>query len=332
MDNSSLKLAGAAIGGIVVIGLIYLFSALLLDVPASKVLYTYGRYVALFLGASLTVWIAGKFVAQYNSGWFLPIIFIGIASIFFAWIAVVGSNGTRTMSKDEKDPQGMYSKFAPRTVAQLEGKVETPAAEAPPATSNLTSVDAAKKEVDELLKKYELKFDDKALTSETKIYEAMSAALAEKKSKGVTIPDADVFKIQNYLILEFRKKEEEKAKAAAPAAEAAPAPKAAAPEPTPDPKATAAAPAAAETPVVAASLDGDPLAHEAVYKKKCAACHSLAANAGKMKAKHMKSPETALKLVQWMQKLAKQDRSKNISDDEAQKIAAFIMAPGAKLY
>ncbi len=329
MDNSSLKLAGAAIGGIVVIGLIYLFSALLLDVPASKVLYTYGRYVALFLGASLTVWIAGKFVSQYNSGWFLPIIFIGIASIFFAWIAVVGSNGTRTMTKSET---GAFNKFAPRTVAQLDGKVETPAAEAAPETANLTSVDAAKKEVDELLKKYELKFDDNALTSETKIYEAMSAALAEKKSKGITIPDADVFKIQNYLILDFRKKEEEKAKAAAPAAEAAPAPKAAAPEPTPEPKATAAAPAAAETPVVAASLGGDPLAHEAVYKKKCAACHSLSANAGKMKAKHMKSPETALKLVQWMQKLAKQDRSKNISDDDAQKIAAFIMAPGAKLY
>jgi mono/diheme cytochrome c family protein len=143
-----------------------------------------------------------------------------------------------------------------------------------------------------------------------------------------------VFKVQNFLILEFRKKEEEKTKAAAPApaAEVAPAPKSISVEPKPNAKEVATA-LAAETPVVAAVSDGtDPLANEALYKKKCAACHSLAANSGKLRSKHMKSPDAALKLAQWMQKLSKQDRSKNISDEEAQKIAAFIMAPGAKLY
>lgn len=330
MEKSSIKLFLAVVGGIVGIFLIYVAVGAWNGVPISKVAYTYVRYVALFLGASLTVWIAGKFVQQYNSGWFLPIIFVGMASIFFAWIGVVSTNPREVrMFKDGRP--------APRTVAQLAGEAPAPAEPAsdaaPPA---LTSVDAAKAEYDELMKKYDFpekfrQFDETFITSESKVNEFVAQMLSAKNSKGepIKVEDADVFKIQNYLMKEFLKRKEEKEKkAAGESASAAPAPAAApvaaaepAPEPAPVPEAA----------VVPASGGQDALAHEALYRKKCSACHSLAANLGKMRQKWMKDDAKTLELVKWMQRLAKQDRSKAFTDDEAQKIAAYIRAPGAKL-
>ncbi len=67
MDRSSIKLFLAVVLGILAIFFVYVAVAAWNGVPISKVGYTYIRYVALFLGASLTVWIAGKFVQQYNS-------------------------------------------------------------------------------------------------------------------------------------------------------------------------------------------------------------------------------------------------------------------------
>lgn len=329
MDRSSLKLFLAAVLGILVIFVIYLAIAAWNGVPVSKVGYTYIRYVALFLGASLIVWIAGKFVQQYNSGWFLPIIFVGMASIFFAWIGVVSTNPREVRMFKDGSP-------APRTVAQLNGEEPTPAAPAsevtPPA---LTSVDAAKAEYDDLMQKYDFpekyrQFDEVFITSESKVNEFVAQMLASKNSKGeaIKVEDVDVFKIQNYLMKEFLKRKEEKEKKAAESASAAaaPAPVAAA-EPAP-----AAEPAVpAEAAVVPAAGGQDALAHEALYRKKCSSCHSLNANLGKMRQKWMKDDAKALELVQWMQRLAKADRSKAFNDDEAKKIAAFIRAPGAKL-
>lgn len=335
MDRSSIKLFLAVVLGILTIFVIYVAVAAWNGVPVSKVGYTYIRYVALFLGASLTVWIAGKFVQQYNSGWFLPIIFVGMASIFFAWIGVVSTNPREVRVFKDGKP-------APRTVAQLNGEEPTPATPAsevtPPA---LTSVDAAKAEYDELMKKYDFpekyrQFDETFIVSESKVNEFVAQMLASKNSKGETIKveDVDVFKIQNYLMKEFLKRKEEKEKKASEATSAvnAPAPAtvaAAEPAPADEPAAPA---APAEAAVVPASGGQDALAHEALYKKKCAGCHSLSANAGKMRQKWMKDDAKTLELVQWMQRLAKQDRSKAFTDDEAKKIAAFIRAPGAKLY
>jgi len=335
MDRSSIKLFLAVVLGILAIFFIYVAVAAWNGVPISKVGYTYIRYVALFLGASLTVWIAGKFVQQYNSGWFLPIIFVGMASIFFAWIGVVSTNPREVrMFKDGRP--------APRTVAQLNGEEPTPAVPASEATPPaLTSVDAAKAEYDELMKKYDFpeqfrQFDETFIVSESKVNEFVAKMLASKNSKGepIKVEDADVFKIQNYLMKEFLKRKEEKeekATSAAPAPAAAPSTASAEPAPAEEPKPTPAAPAP-DAAIVPASAGQDALAHEALYRKKCAACHSLTANAGKMKQKWMKDDAKTLELVQWMQRLAKQDRSKAFTDDEARKIAAYIRAPGAKLY
>jgi mono/diheme cytochrome c family protein len=334
MNNSSLKLAGAVILGALVLFLLYVLSGATLGVPISKVGYTFIRYVALFLTASLILWVAGKFVAQYNSGWFLQIILVGMASVFFAWIGIVASSGNRTQTVAGQPP-------APRTVKEFENfgsaeASEPPAVVAPTAASVVTG-EGAKTEFDLIMEKYNLpdelaKFDEGLYTSSSKIYEVVPAKFLNIKNKNgeaVKISDEDMFKIINHFVNELRKREEAKAskeasvapapappvaKVEAPAAVEAPA--------TPEP----AAPAAA---VVAVS--GDPSQYEAVYKKKCSGCHSLSANAGKMKQKWMRSEDKTRELVAWMQRLAKQDRSKAFSDEEAAQITAFIRS-GNKLY
>ncbi len=330
MNNSSLKLAGAAIGGVILLFIIYAGSGAVLGVPISKVGYTFIRYVALFLTASLILWIAGKFVAQYNSGWFLQIILVGMASIFFAWIGLVASSGNRTQTVAGQPP-------APRTVKQFEnfGSAEAsePAVAVPTAASVVTG-EGAKTEFELIMQKYNLpddlaKFDEGVYTSSTKIYEAVPAKFLNVKNKNgeaVKIDDADMFKIINHFVNELRKREEAKASKEASVA----------PAPAP-PVAKVETPAAADAPEPAApaaavvAVSGDPAQFEGVYKKKCSSCHSLTANAGKMKQKWMRSEDKTRELVAWMQRLAKQDRSKAFSDEEAAQIVAYIRS-GNKLY
>ena len=154
MDKSSMRLAIAAIGGAIAIFLIYTFSGLILGVAPSYVFNTFSRVVLLYLIASTIIWTAGKFVAQYNSGWFLPIIFVGIASIFGAWIALVLASGTRTQTVAGKPP-------APRTVKQYETfgqapPVEPVVNEASIVPSAVPSVDANKVAFEELMGKIEV--------------------------------------------------------------------------------------------------------------------------------------------------------------------------------
>ncbi len=335
MNNSSLKLAGAVILGVLVLFLLYAGSGAVLGVQISKVAYTFIRYVALFLVASLIVWVAGKFVAQYNSGWFLQIILVGMASIFFAWIGLVASTGNRTQTLPGQPP-------APRTVKQFEnfGAATTEPAEAQPQTAaSVVMGEGAKTEFDLIMEKYNLpeelaQFDEGLYTSSSKIYETVPAKFLKAKNKNgepVKIDDADMFKIINHFINELRKREAAKASKEASVAPAPAPPVAEAPAPAPAaeaPRATAevATPAAA---VVAVS--GDPAQYEAVYRKKCSGCHSLSANAGKMKQKWMRSEEKTRELVLWMQRLAKQDPSKSFNDTEANQIVAFIRS-GNKLY
>lgn len=339
MNNSSLKLAGAVILGVLVLFILYAGSGAVLNVQISKVGYTFIRYVALFLTASLILWVAGKFVAQYNSGWFLQIILVGMASVFFAWIGIVASSGNRTQTVAGQPP-------APRTVKQFEnfGAVETsepPAVTIPTAASVVTG-EGAKTEFDLIMQKYNLpdelaKFDEGAYTSSSKIYEVVPAKFLNAKNTNgepVKIDDADMFKIINHFVNELRKREEAKAsKETSKETSSAPAP---APPPVAKAEASAAteAPAASEPAAPAAAVvavSGDPAQYEAVYKKKCSGCHSLTANAGKMKQKWMRSEEKTKELVLWMQRLAKQDRSKAISDTEVAQITAYIRS-GNKLY
>jgi mono/diheme cytochrome c family protein len=334
MDKSSLKLFGVALGGIVVLFLIYTLSAAWLGQPVSKVANTFARYLALFLTASFLVWAAGKFVSMYNSGWFLQIVLVGIASIFFAWIGLVSSYGSQRR-------QFTDGKAAARTVNQLEagvgGEDQSPNVAAAETKTETKSEAKPMSDMEKVIAKYNLPkdltaFDENAYTSSAKIYEVVPAKfMTAKNASGepVKIEDADMFLVVNHFVGELKKRDEAKA-AAAKAAE----PKAAAPSvaETPkvaDPKETTAAVKEA-VPVVAAA-GGDGLAHEDLYKKKCAACHSLSANAGKLKGKWMKSPDKTVELVKWMQKLSKNDRSKTITDDDAAKISAFITA-GGKLY
>ncbi|MFN3344606.1 MAG: c-type cytochrome [Chloroherpetonaceae bacterium] len=328
MNNSSLKLAGAVVLGVLVLFILYAGSGAVLGVPISKVGYTFIRYVALFLTASLILWVAGKFVAQYNSGWFLQIILVGMASVFFAWIGLVASSGNRTQTVAGQPP-------APRTVKQLDNfgaEVSEPEAAVAPTAASVVSGEGAKTEFDLIMQKYNLpdelaKFDESAYTSSTKIYEVVPAKFLNAKNKNgeaVKISDDDLFKIINHFINELRKREEAKASkeasiAPAPAPPVAKVEAPAAPEP-------AAAPAAA---VVAVS--GDAAQYEGLYRKKCSACHSLTANAGKMKQKWMRSEDKTRELVLWMQRLAKQDRSKAFTDAEAEQITAYIRS-GNKLY
>ncbi|MDW8438272.1 MAG: hypothetical protein RMM16_09555 [Chloroherpetonaceae bacterium] len=335
MNNSSLKLAGAVILGILAIFGLYAFSGATLGVPISKVGYTFIRYVALFLVASLMVWVAGKFVAQYNSGWFLQIIFVGMASVFFAWIALVASSGNRTQTMPGQPP-------APRTVQQLENFVSgggSSEATAVPTAASATTGEEAKSELEAIMQKYNLpeelaKFDDAQYVSTTKIYEVVPAKFLNAKDKNgqpVKIEDADMFKIINHFVNELRKREEAKASketSAAPAPAAPPVAKAEAPA-VETPAAPEPAPPAAT--VAAVSTSDDPSKYEAVYRKRCSACHSLTANAGKMKQKWMKTEDKTKELVAWMQRLAKGDRSKAFNDAEAAQIVAYIRS-GNKLY
>lgn len=333
MNNSSLKLAGAVILGVLAIFLLYVLSGATLGVPISKVGYTFIRYVALFLTASLILWVAGKFVAQYNSGWFLQIILVGMASVFFAWIGIVASSGNRTQTVAGQPP-------APRTVKQFENfgseASEPPAVVAPTAASVVTG-EGAKTEFDLIMEKYNLpdelaKFDEGLYTSSSKIYEVVPAKFLNIKNKNgeaVKISDEDMFKIINHFVNELRKREEAKASKEASVAPA-PAPPVAKVE-TPAAVEAPATPEPAAPAAAVVAVSGDPSQYEAVYKKKCSSCHSLSANAGKMKQKWMKSEEKTKELVAWMQRLAKQDRSKAISDAEAAQITAFIRS-GNKLY
>ncbi|MFQ3597701.1 MAG: hypothetical protein SNJ55_05140 [Chloroherpetonaceae bacterium] len=331
MNNSSLKLAGVAIGGALLLFIIYAGSGAILGVQISKVGYTFIRYVALFLTASLILWVAGKFVAQYNSGWFLQIILVGMASVFFAWIGIVASSGNRTQTVAGQPP-------APRTVKQFENfgaEVSEPPAVAVPTAASVVTGEGAKTEFDLIMQKYNLpdelaKFDEGLYTSSSKVYEVVPAKFLNVKNKNgeaVKIDDADMFKIINHFVNELRKREEAKASKEASVA----------PAPAP-PVAKVEAPAAAEVPEPAAApaaavvaVSGDPAQFEGVYKKKCSGCHSLSANAGKMKQKWMRSEDKTRELVVWMQRLAKQDRSKAISDAEVDQITAFIRS-GNKLY
>ncbi len=335
MNNSSLKLAGAVVLGVLALFLLYVLSGATLGVPISKVGYTFIRYVALFLVASLILWVAGKFVAQYNSGWFLQIILVGMASVFFAWIGLVASSGNRTQTVPGQPP-------APRTVKQFEnfGSAETsepPAAVAPTAASTVTG-EGAKTEFDLIMQKYNLpdelaKFDEGLYTSSSKIYEVVPPKFEKSKNKNgeaVKIDDADMFKIINHFVNELRKREEAKASKEASVAPA-PAPSVAKVEAPAAAEAPTAAPQPAAPAAAVVTVSGDPSQYEAVYKKKCSGCHSLSANAGKMKQKWMKSEEKTRELVAWMQRLAKQDRSKAFSDEEAAQITAFIRS-GNKLY
>lgn len=333
MNNSSLKLAGAVILGILVLFGLYAFSGATLGVPISKVGYTFIRYVALFLTASLIVWVAGKFVAQYNSGWFLQIIFVGMASVFFAWIALVASTGNRTQTVEGQPP-------APRTVQQLENFLSgggSEATEALPAAAGVVLGEAAKSEFDQIMQKYNLpedlaKFDETQYVSSTKIYEVVPAKFMNAKDKNgqpVKIDDADMFKIINHFVNELRKREEAKASKESSAAPAPAAPIAKAEEPAPAVEESAAPEPAAPVATVAAT--DDPAKYEAVYRKRCSSCHALTANAGKLKQKWMKSEEKTKELVAWMQRLAKGDRSKAFNDAEAAQIVAYIRS-GNKLY
>lgn len=183
MNNSSLKLAGAVILGVLVLFIIYAGSGAVLGVQISKVGYTFIRYVALFLTASLILWVAGKFVAQYNSGWFLQIILVGMASIFFAWIGLVASSGNRTQTVAGQPP-------APRTVKQLDNfgaEASEPAVAVPTAASVVTG-EGAKTEFDLVMEKYNLpdelaKFDEGVYTSSSKIYEVVPAKFLNAKNK-----------------------------------------------------------------------------------------------------------------------------------------------------
>ncbi|MGQ9805658.1 MAG: c-type cytochrome [Chlorobiales bacterium] len=337
MNNSSLKLAGAVILGVLVLFIIYAGSGAVLGVPISKVGYTFIRYVALFLTASLILWVAGKFVAQYNSGWFLQIILVGMASVFFAWIGIVASSGNRTQTVAGQPP-------APRTVKQFENfgaaEASEPPAVAVPTAASVVTGEGAKTEFDLIMQKYNLpdelaQFDEGLYTSSSKVYEVVPAKFLNVKNKNgetVKIDDADMFKIINHFVNELRKREEAKAsKEASKEASIAP--------PAPEPPvakaevpATESAPSAAPEPAAAVvAVSDDPAKFEAVYKKKCSGCHSLSANAGKMKQKWMRSADKTKELVLWMQRLAKQDRSKAISDAEVDQITAFIRS-GNKLY
>jgi mono/diheme cytochrome c family protein len=334
MNNSSLKLAGAAILGVLVLFIVYAGSGAVLGVQISKVGYTFIRYVALFLTASLILWVAGKFVAQYNSGWFLQIILVGMASVFFAWIGIVASSGNRTQTVAGQPP-------APRTVQQFEnfGAAEAPEppAVAVPTAASVVTGEGAKTEFDLIMQKYNLpdelaKFDEGLYTSSSKVYEVVPAKFLSVKNKNgeaVKIDDADMFKIINHFVNELRKREEAKASKEASVAPAPAPPVAQVEAPAATEAPAAPEPAAPAAAVVAVS--GDPAQFEAVYKKKCSGCHSLSANAGKMKQKWMRSEDKTKELVTWMQRLAKQDRSKAISDAEVGQITAFIRS-GNKLY
>ncbi|MDX2129797.1 MAG: photosystem P840 reaction-center cytochrome c-551 [Chloroherpetonaceae bacterium] len=342
MDKSSLKLAGAAIGGALVLFVLYLVSGLSLapegqsvGIVVNKVGGSFFRWVLLLAGAGCTLWVMGKMSQQINSGWFLPIILGAVFSVFAAWIFIATS--TRPAEADVRLLKN--GDFAPRTMKQFNGEEETPAAVETKAEvkapESLSSVDAAKKEFDEIVSKYDFtekyRSFDATINSESKVTEFVTAMLNSKNSKGeaIKVSDEDAFKIRNYFVQEFRKREESKsAPAAEPTSSADPAP---APEAPASEPATVEAPEAEPATAVTVASTEAGADDAALYKKKCAACHSLTANMGKMRQKHMKSDESALKLVQWMQKLAKNDRSKSISDDEAKKIAAFIRTPGAKL-
>ncbi len=330
MNNSSLKLAGAVILGVLVLFIIYAGSGAVLGVQISKVGYTFIRYVALFLVASLILWVAGKFVAQYNSGWFLQIILVGMASVFFAWIGIVASSGNRTQTVAGQPP-------APRTVKQFENfgsEVSEPPAVVAPTAASVVTGEGAKTEFDLIMEKYNLpdelaKFDEGLYTSSSKVYEVVPAKFLNIKNKNgevVKISDEDMFKIINHFVNELRKREEAKA-----SKEASVAPAPAPPVAKVEAPAAAEAPAASEPAATVVAVSGDPSQYEAVYKKKCSGCHSLSANAGKMKQKWMRSEEKTRELVVWMQRLAKQDRSKAISDAEVDQITAFIRS-GNKLY
>ncbi len=334
MNNSSLKLAGAVVLGVLALFLLYALSGAVLGVPVSKVGYTFIRYVALFLVASLIVWVAGKFVAQYNSGWFLQIILVGMASVFFAWIGLVASSGNRTQTVAGQPP-------APRTVKQLENfgaETSEPSAKAEPTAASVLTGESAKTEFDFIMEKYNLpeelaKFDEGLYTSQTKIYEVVPPKFMNAKNKNgeaVKISDEDMFKIINHFINEFRKREEAKASKEASVAPAPTAPPVAQPEP-PTVQAPPAAPEPAAPAAAVVAVSGDPSQYEGVYRKRCSSCHSLTANAGKMKQKWMRSEEKTRELVAWMQRLAKQDRSKAFSDQEAAQIVAYIRS-GNKLY
>lgn len=334
MNNSSLKLAGVAILGALVLFIVYAGSGAVLGVQISKVGYTFIRYVALFLTASLILWVAGKFVAQYNSGWFLQIILVGMASVFFAWIGIVASSGNRTQTVAGQPP-------APRTVKEFENfgaaEASEPPAVAVPTAASVVTGEGAKTEFDLIMQKYNLpdelaKFDEGLYTSSSKVYEVVPAKFLSVKNKNgeaVKIDDADMFKIINHFANELRKREEAKASKEASVAPA-PAPPVAQVE-TPAATEAPAAPEPAAPAAAVVAVSGDPAQFEAVYKKKCSGCHSLSANAGKMKQKWMRSEDKTKELVTWMQRLAKQDRSKAISDAEVGQITAFIRS-GNKLY
>lgn len=334
MNNSSLKLAGAVILGVLVLFIIYAGSGAVLGVQISKVGYTFIRYVALFLIASLILWVAGKFVAQYNSGWFLQIILVGMASVFFAWIGIVASSGNRTQTVAGQPP-------APRTVEQFEnfGAVEAPEppAVAVPTAASVVTGEGAKTEFDLIMQKYNLpdelaQFDEGLYTSSSKVYEVVPAKFLNVKNKNgevVKIDDADMFKIINHFVNELRKREEAKA---SKEASVAPAPAPAPPVAKVEAPAAADAPSAAPQPAAAVvAVSGDASQYEGLYRKKCSGCHSLTANAGKMKQKWLRSEDKARELVQWMQRLAKQDRSKSYTNEEAEQIIAYIRS-GNKLY
>jgi mono/diheme cytochrome c family protein len=336
MNNSSLKLAGAVVLGVLVLFLLYALSGATLGVPISKVGYTFIRYVALFLTASLILWVAGKFVAQYNSGWFLQIILVGMASVFFAWIGLVASSGNRTQTVAGQPP-------APRTVNQLENfgaETSEPPAKAEPTAASVVSGEGAKTEFDMIMEKYNLpeelaKFDEGLYTSQTKIYEVVPPKFMNAKNKNgeaVKIDDTDMFKIINHFINELRKREEAKS---SNSKESLVVPAPAPPVAKVEAPATVEAPAASEpveTPAAAiVTVSGDAKQYEGLYRKRCSSCHSLTANAGKMKQKWLKSEDKTKELVAWMQRLAKQDRSKAFNDTEAAQIVAYIRS-GNKLY
>lgn len=296
-------------------------------------MYAILGWLALLVGASLTVVGMGKMSQRIGSNWFLGILtgFLGLAMIFSLFVCT--AYGPQTTMKD-----GVTR--APRTVKQLE---EPTAADAPaktpvvPTAADLTAPAKGKEKFDAFVAdlavdaKYK-SFSDDVYGTESKVYEVVSYLLNSKTASGTqpNLAPEEVFMIQNYLVAEARSATDKRDKLNASNAEKAKvidaAKVASAPVPPQPPTtaggATGAAPTTATatdagTPAVATS---EALAHEGVFKKKCNACHTY--KSVESKTKNYAKQNRLDYLVGWMQKMP----NSGITKDEASKILSFLKA------